>query len=71
MKTAMEAQVKVFDFSHYATMSLAVYLLMVLWCSSSIQFRDHGSTHWVLFMLVLYPPIAAIIWGRKPELPLK
>jgi phosphate:Na+ symporter len=28
MKTAMEAQVKVFDFSHYATMSLAVYLLI-------------------------------------------
>jgi hypothetical protein len=37
---------------------------------SSIQFRDHGS-HWVLFMLVLYPIAAAIILGSKTELPLK
>jgi phosphate:Na+ symporter len=46
MKTAMEAQVKVFDFSHYATMSLAVYLLIgfmitVVVQSSSVTMALH------------------------------
>jgi hypothetical protein len=43
MKTAMEAQVKVFDFSHYDDV-FSVYLLIGFdHRSSSIQFRDHGS----------------------------
>jgi phosphate:Na+ symporter len=42
MKTAMEAQVKVFDFSHYATMSLAVYLL-IGFMITVVQSSDHGS----------------------------
>jgi hypothetical protein len=42
MKTAMETG-KIFDFSHYATMSLGLLTNWFYDHRSSIQFRDHGS----------------------------
>lgn len=63
MKTAMEAQVRVFDFSHYATMSLAVFLVIgflitVLVQSSSVTM---ALTLSALHVGAISLPIAAAI----------
>jgi phosphate:Na+ symporter len=68
MKTAMEAQVKVFDFSHYATMSLAVFLLIgfiitVLVQSSSVTMALTLSALHV--GAISLPIAAAIILGSQ------
>lgn len=63
MKTAMEAQVRIFDFSHYATMSLAVFLVIgflitVLVQSSSVTM---ALTLSALHVGAISLPIAAAI----------
>jgi phosphate:Na+ symporter len=66
MKTAMEAH-KIFDFSHYATMSLAVYLLIGFMITVVVQSSSVTmALHWVLFMLVLYPCLSLpqLYWGQ-------
>jgi hypothetical protein len=74
MKTAMEAQVKVFDFF---TLCNDVNGLLTNWFydhrSSSIQFRDHGSYTECSFHVsaISLPIAAAIIFGSQTELPLK
>jgi phosphate:Na+ symporter len=70
MKTAMEAQVKVFFF-HTMTMSLAVYLLIgfmitVVVQSSSVTMALTLSALHVSAISCLSPPL---YWGRKLELP--
>jgi phosphate:Na+ symporter len=68
MKTAMEAQVKVFDFSHYATMSLAVYLLIGFIITLVVQ---SSSVTMALTLSALHvgaislPIAAAIILGSQ------
>jgi phosphate:Na+ symporter len=68
MKTSMEAQVKVFDFSQYATMSLAVFLLIgfiitVLVQSSSVTMALTLSALHV--GAISLPIAAAIILGSQ------
>ncbi len=68
MKTAMEAQVEVFDFSKYAEMSLAVFLLIGFLITSIVQ---SSSVTMALTLTALhvgainFPSAAAIVLGSE------
>jgi phosphate:Na+ symporter len=66
MKTAMEAQVKVLIF-HYATMSLAVYLLIGFMITVVVQSSSvtMALTLSALHVSAISLPIAAIILGSQ------
>jgi hypothetical protein len=56
---------KVFDFSHYATMSLAVTNWFYDHRSSSIQFH-HGTLSAALHVSIYHLSLPPLYWGHKP-----
>jgi phosphate:Na+ symporter len=72
MKTAMEAQVKVFDFSLcddvFSGLLLIGFMITVVVQSSSVTM---ALTLSALHVSAISLPIAAIILGSQTELPLK